>query len=137
MKNGQYEIRIKRIYDAPEPEDGYRVLVDRLWPRGIRRDEGRFETWHKEIAPSPDLRKQFAHRTEKFAWFRERYLLELDGNGGRESFLNDCRENLKTRNVTLLYGAREPLCNQAAVLKEWLAANGCGGRLSGGKSVSP
>jgi uncharacterized protein YeaO (DUF488 family) len=102
--------RIKRVYDEPAPSDGMRVLVDRLWPRGLRK---------KDVAPSTDLRRWFGHEPERFAEFKRRYRKELS----RDAF-GELRKLGRGRTVTLLYGARDPEMNQAAVLLSLLRRQG-------------
>jgi uncharacterized protein YeaO (DUF488 family) len=108
--------RIKRIYEPAEPDDGLRVLVDRLWPRGISKAKARLDHWMKDVAPSSRLRAWFGHRPERFAEFRKRYRKEIAGN----ETLAELRKLGKRRRVTLLYGARDPEMNQAAVLLDIL-----------------
>lgn len=103
--------RIKRVYDKPAKSDGLRVLVDRLWPRGLEKADARLDRWMKEIAPSQELRKWFGHEPERFVEFKRRYRKELSKDA-----LAELRELGKGRTVTLLYGARDPEMNQAAVL---------------------
>lgn len=117
------EIRCKRIYEQPEGTDGFRVLVDRLWPRGIKREAAKIDLWAKEIAPSGDLRKRFGHVPERFAEFSARYRAELESNPDGAHFLDTIQSRLKEDNVTLLYGARDPIFNNAAVLKNWTEEN--------------
>jgi uncharacterized protein YeaO (DUF488 family) len=111
------DIRIKRIYDAPARSDGWRVLVDRIWPRGISKDSAAVDEWLREIAPSTELRKWFAHDPQRWTEFRRRYRAELRG---RTSELNALRQRAARRRVTLLYGARDTQFNQAVVLEETL-----------------
>jgi len=113
-------LTIKRIYDAPAKEDGYRILVDRLWPRGISKDRAHLYRWEKEIAPSTVLRTEFAHDAEKFTWFKHAYIHELDRNAATEIFIKGVGALLARANVTLLYAARDPWMNHAVVLKEYL-----------------
>ncbi|MBT0651619.1 DUF488 domain-containing protein [Geomobilimonas luticola] len=110
-------IRIKRIYDPPASEDGRRVLVDRLWPRGIAKDAVRLDDWLKEIAPSDELRKWFGHDPAKWEEFRERYRAELQSHA---ETLATLRVTAKKGTVTLLYGAKDEEHNNAMVLKELL-----------------
>lgn len=105
---------IKRIYERPAEGDGTRILVDRLWPRGVSKAKAALGGWAKEAAPSPALRKWFDHRPERFAEFRKRYRAELKGNPA----LEDLRA--LPGKVTLLYGARDPKINHAAVLAQML-----------------
>lgn len=107
----------KRVYDPPEPSDGYRVLVDRLWPRGLAKTKAQLDLWAKEIAPSNALRREFHHRPEKFAEFKRLYRFELKANPALGSFRDEIGSR---RKVTLLFGAREPKMNNAAVLAEYL-----------------
>lgn len=108
---------IKRVYDPPAASDGQRILVDRLWPRGVRKEVAALDLWCKDIAPSPELRKWFGHQPERFAVFRDRYRAELAGNEGAVRHLKDLLAN---GDVTLLYAAHDPACNHARVLAEFL-----------------
>ena len=108
---------IKRIYEEPVETDGYRVLVDRVWPRGISKQRARVDEWAREIAPSTELRKWFAHAADKWPEFRKRYRKELkQGQAG----LTTLSEMTRSRTVTLVYSARDPVRNQATVLAEYL-----------------
>ena len=109
-------LRIKRVYDPPSAEDGYRVLVDRLWPRGMTKEAAHLDLWAKDLAPSPALRKEFNHQPERFAEFRHHYLSELARNPAAAAF----RAELERPKVTLLYGAHDPVNNHAVVLKAFL-----------------
>lgn len=109
---------IKRVYEAPSASDGYRVLVDRLWPRGVSKEKAKLDQWCKEIAPSTELRTWFNHTPERFDEFSKRYIEELTVN----SAVYELKERTKTEKVvTLLYGAHDPLYNQAVVLRDFLA----------------
>ena len=114
------DLRIKRVYEKPEESDGFRILTDRLWPRGISKEKAALDLWEKAIAPSPELRKWFGHDPEKYETFREKYLQELDHNPGKEDFLSLVKSHLKEGRVTLLYGARDREHNQAVVLQHFL-----------------
>lgn len=114
------ELLCKRIYEPKEENDGFRILADRLWPRGIRKENAGIDLWAKEIAPSPELRKWFGHDPERFQEFRARYLKELSGNQQAQPLSAMVNEKLQTSNVTLLYAAKDTAMNNAAVLKEWL-----------------
>ncbi len=111
------DIRLERAYDPPERGDGARILVDRIWPRGVKKDALRLTLWLKEIAPSTALRQWFGHRPERFAEFARRYGKELDANAAAVAELEPW---LRKGRVTLVYGARDPEHNQAVVLREWL-----------------
>lgn len=111
------QVRIKRVYDEPEAADGYRVLVDRLWPRGLRKDTAELDEWLKEAAPSPGLRTWFGHDPERFAEFAERYRAELDGSPALAGLRARCREH---PTLTLLYAARDHVHNHAVVLRDVL-----------------
>jgi uncharacterized protein YeaO (DUF488 family) len=104
--------KIKRVYEAPAIEDGRRVLVDRLWPRGLKKADARIDLWMKEIAPTPTLRQWFDHDPARFTEFTRRYTLELKKNAA----LPQLRQMGKADVVTLLYGARDPHVNHAIVL---------------------
>ena len=111
-------IRIKRIYAPVDKSDGQRVLVDRLWPRGVSREEAALDLWLKEIAPSSALRTWFGHQPERFTEFAQRYRRELDGNPEPVARLRALRAK---GDVTLLYAAHDPRINQAVVLADYLA----------------
>lgn len=113
----QSKLRMKRAYDAPEPSDGFRVLVDRLWPRGVSKEDAALDLWLKDIAPSPDLRKWFGHKEARFTEFSERYRAELDSN---DAVGNLAELLTKHKTVTLVYGAKDPDINHAAVLLDYL-----------------
>ncbi|HEY1835461.1 MAG TPA: DUF488 family protein [Candidatus Saccharimonadales bacterium] len=111
-------VAIKRIYNPTEPSDGYRVLVDRLWPRGVSKEKARLDGWLKEVAPSEKLRKWFGHKPERFEMFRKKYREELKTNPAREQLEAVVKAYPA---VTLLYAAHDPEHNQARVLCELLA----------------
>jgi uncharacterized protein YeaO (DUF488 family) len=106
----------KRAYDPPSPKDGMRILVDRLWPRGLRKDVAALDLWARDIAPTPTLRKWFDHRPDRFVEFKRRYGAELKAN----SAVADVLAQIKRRKVSLLYAARDPDINHAVVLAEFL-----------------
>lgn len=114
------EIKLRRAYDEKGQDDGYRVLIDRLWPRGIKKEELSYSWWPKDIAPSDELRKSFDHDTEKFESFKKEYKKELEEKSIKSEFLDKVKKQLKKHNVTLVYGAKDTEHNQAVVLKEWL-----------------
>lgn len=117
-------IRIKRVYDPVEPGDGYRILVDRLWPRGMRKEQAALDQWAKSITPSTEIRKEFHHDPSSFSEFRQKYLFELENNPESEAFRRQVLEKLHDGPVTLLYGAKDREVNHATVLKEWLEREG-------------
>ena len=115
------ELRTKRIYDTPSGEDGFRVLVDRLWPRGISKERAALSAWWKDIAPSSELRKWFGHKAEHFEEFTEKYWLELSMGAAAPIHTKEAAANLADgENVTLLYGAKDPKINHACVLRRWM-----------------
>jgi uncharacterized protein YeaO (DUF488 family) len=111
-------IQIKRIYDKPDKNDGRRILVDRLWPRGIKKENARIDLWLKDIAPSDELRKWFSHDPVKWPEFRTRYKEELKN---KPELLKQLREESKKEDITLLFSAKDTEHNNAAVLKEVLS----------------
>ncbi len=111
-------IRIRRVYEAPSPEDGLRVLVDRLWPRGLSKAEARIDVWLKDIAPSHELRRWFGHDSAKWEEFKARYYAELEA---RPEAVNTLLRHASEGPVTLLHAAKEPRFNNAAALSEYLA----------------
>jgi uncharacterized protein YeaO (DUF488 family) len=113
-------IRTKRIYDPPQASDGCRILVDRLWPRGVSRSKARLDLWMKEIAPSDALRKWFGHQPDRWTEFQNRYRRELRAAPERVRQLRQLVKEHGT--VTLLYSARDERHNQAVVLRSFLRA---------------
>jgi len=113
----RYMIQIKRVYDPPKPHDGARFLVERLWPRGMKKEALRIDSWLKQVAPSDALRRWFRHDPAKWDEFRRRYMAELDGK--RETW-KPILQAARRRNVTLLYSARDLEHNSAVALKAYL-----------------
>lgn len=111
------KLNIKRIYEKPSRTDGARILVDRIWPRGVSKKKAALDEWLKDIAPSTGLRKWFGHDPERFSEFRRRYRAELKSN---RITVNELRGWLKKGRVTLLYSAHDEKYNQARVLAEYL-----------------
>jgi uncharacterized protein YeaO (DUF488 family) len=109
------DVRAKRIYDEAEPDDGYRVLTDHIWPRGISRERAKLDEWARELAPSGELRKWFDHVPERFDEFRARYRAEL---ADRPERINELRAMAKKRPLTIVYAARDEERNNAVVLAE-------------------
>ena len=114
-------VRIKRAYEAAEPADGYRVLIDRLWPRGVTRQEARLDEWARELAPSPELRRWFGHDPCRFEEVRRRYRGEL---ADQQETLRALRRRARKGSLTLVYGARDTEHNGAVVLAELLRKGG-------------
>ncbi|MGA3346491.1 MAG: DUF488 domain-containing protein [Terracidiphilus sp.] len=112
-------IQIKRAYEEPHREDGTRILVDRLWPRGLTKEKARVDLWLKDVAPSTELRKWFAHDPTKWAEFRSRYIEELKRNSEQLSLL---RQEAAKGTVTLVYGAKDQQHNEAVILQRLLTA---------------
>ena len=110
-------IRLKRAYLPPEPEDGLRILVERLWPRGVTKEKAAIDHWLKDIAPSPVLRKWYGHEPEKWPEFQERYRAELAAN---DDALAQLQGLLEARTVTFIYAAKDEARNSALVLKAFL-----------------
>lgn len=111
-------IRIKRIYEPSEKGDGKRILVDRLWPRGLPKDKAHLDEWMKDIAPSDELRQWFGHRAERWEEFRSAYLKELENHRDR---LTKIAKLARQNTVTLLFAAKNENQNNAVVVKEWLS----------------
>lgn len=110
-------VKIKRVYEEPSSQDGKRILIDRLWPRGISKEKGKIDIWMKDIAPSTELRKWFGHDPAKWEEFQKKYLDEIRQN---PSAVSQLKEQVKEGNVTLVYGAKDIKHNDAVVLKEFL-----------------
>jgi len=115
------DIRLKRAYEPPARGDGARILVDRLWPRGVKKEALALDLWLKDIAPSPELRKWFDHRAEHFGEFKLRYRKELAAN---PAAVAELEAYLCKGRTTLVYGTRDPEMNSAAVLRDWLLQRG-------------
>lgn len=111
--------KIKRVYDRASRNDGKRILVDRLWPRGLKKEEARIDEWMKEVAPSGELRKWFGHDPKKWPEFKKRFHAELKG---KKQAVNGIIDMACKGNVTLLYASKVELFNNAAALKEYIEA---------------
>lgn len=109
-------IKTRRAYDRPGPRDGKRILIDRLWPRGLRKDTASLDLWSKEIAPTPSLRRWFDHRADRFTEFKRRYRDELKSNQA----VGEILRQMGRGKTTLVYAARDPAVNHAVVLAEFL-----------------
>ena len=110
-------VRIKRVYEQPDKTDGMRVLVDRLWPRGIKKEDAGLDLWLKDMAPSDELRKWFSHDPSRWREFRTRYRKELKDKAG---MMEDLKKAARKGTVTLVYAAKDADRNNAVVLKEML-----------------
>jgi uncharacterized protein YeaO (DUF488 family) len=108
------EVAVKRAYDSPSPGDGFRVLVDRIWPRGVKREEAKIDLWLKDVAPSTELRKWFGHDPAKWRGFEDRYRAELAGKSSFDELLAVARQH---KRVTLVFAARDTEHNNAVVLQ--------------------
>jgi uncharacterized protein YeaO (DUF488 family) len=114
-------ILIKRVYETPAASDGYRILVDRIWPRGISKQKAGLSLWLKTIAPTTELRKWFGHEPARWQQFRRRYLQELKTNGDDLEVIRNVLKTSKT--ITLVYSAKDTARNQAVVIREYLENN--------------
>ncbi len=114
-------VRIKRIYEEPADDDGFRVFIDRLWPRGLKKEQVRFDRWLKDVAPSTELRRWFGHDPAKWQEFKTRYFRELDAQSEAVAELVALSE---AQTVTLLFGAKAERYSNAAALQEYLSSSG-------------
>src|SRR5215212_2619227 len=112
-------LRVKRVYEEPEKADGERILVDRVWPRGLPREKAQLSNWRKDLAPSNDLRRWFGHDPERREEFNERYRAELE-EAGKMGDLRDIAERSREENVTLLFGAKDTNHNNARALEAFV-----------------
>jgi uncharacterized protein YeaO (DUF488 family) len=117
MNSKRKNIRIKRVYEEPEEADGRRILVDRLWARGLSKEKAKVDMWIKEIAPSTDLRRWYGHDPDKWAEFKRRYTVELDAKPG---IVEEIMKEVRAGVVTLLYSSKEEQLNNAVALKEYI-----------------
>lgn len=120
-RNGAH-ISVKRVYEPPASGDGYRILVDRIWPRGISKEQAAIDEWMRAIAPSPELRKWFNHQPERFADFSENYISELETDPERAVLAARICDMASKQPVTLVYAAKDPVHNHANVLRRWLVS---------------
>lgn len=118
-----HQVRLKRVYDPPSAEDGSRILVDRLWPRGLAKDKARIDLWLKQIAPSDALRKRFHGNPDDWNAFRAAYAAELQDDAAQAA-VSELLELLRERPVTLVYAARDEERNNAVALRMWLNERG-------------
>lgn len=117
---GVPSIVTKRVYSKYDEGDGFRILVDRLWPRGLTKEKVHADEWAKSVAPSSGLRKAFAHDPAKWEMFQKRYVAELEANPAAQSLVEQIRRFPDSSTVTLLYAARNEQDNEAVVLQHWL-----------------
>lgn len=111
------DIQIKRIYEDATKNDGTRILVDRIWPRGVSKEDAKLDDWMKEIAPSTELRKWYDHKVDRFQEFSKKYETELKNNS---ALVKELQSKAEGKRLTLLYGAKDEEHNQAVVLKKFL-----------------
>ena len=117
MNGKRIEIRVKRVYEEPEESDGRRILVDRLWARGLSKEKAKVDVWVKDIAPSTELRRWYGHDPNKWTEFKSRYAAELESNPGQvEEILGEIQAGI----VTFLYSSKEEQLNNAVALKEYI-----------------
>lgn len=112
------KVQIKRVYEEPEKEDGYRILVDRVWPRGMTKEKASIDLWLKEIGPTTELRKWFGHDPDRWTEFEKRYKKELKNN---KEVLAELKKQVKESKVTLIYSAKDEEHNQAVVIRKYLS----------------
>ena len=124
VKRWHVRIQTKRIYEEPARSDGRRILIDRLWPRGMSKDAAQIHSWAKSVAPSHELRRWYQHKPSKWEEFRRRYFVELDAN---PEGLAELRAQLGPGTATLLFGSKEERLNNATALREYLESSGMGG----------
>lgn len=115
-----HSIKIKRAYEEVSPEDGKRILVDRYWPRGVKKEEAKLDGWAKEVCPSTGLRKWFDHREDRFSDFAEKYREELNTSEEARAWRKEIIKSLTNSPVTLIYAAKSEAINHARVLQEWI-----------------
>ena len=117
MNSKRITIRVKRVYEEPEEADGRRILVDRLWARGLSKEKAKVDLWVKEIAPSTELRRWYGHDPKKWAEFKGRYAAELEANPDQ---VDKILQEVQTGSVTFLYSSKEERLNNAVALKEYI-----------------
>jgi len=116
-KQGDPMLKVKRVYDQPTHDDGKRILIDRLWPRGLKKEDANVDEWLKEIAPSTELRKWYGHDPNKWSEFKKRYYTELKD---KQDIVDSLAGAARKGKVTLLYGSKEPRINNAVALIEYI-----------------
>ena len=133
MEEGLTVIKIKRAYEPAESGDGFRILVDRLWPRGLTKEKADVDLWLKDIAPSDELRQWFGHEPEKWPEFERRYWKELDGEADD---VQTIRDKAKSGIVTLLFGAKEERYNNAVALRHYIEKKPAARKAKGRRRVA-
>lgn len=123
LKVAKTILKLKRVYQEAGSDDGYRILVDRLWPRGLAKEKAGIDYWAREIAPSPELRKTFNHEAGRFEDFKFAYTCELNTSELAKEFLDLIGEKLQNGNVTFLFAAKSETINHAVILKDWIEKN--------------
>lgn len=113
-------LKMKRAYDPVAKNDGCRVLVDRLWPRGVKKEDAKIDLWLKDVAPSSALRKWFSHDPEKFAEFKDRYMKELENDTEKQTAVDEIIDNREEKTVTLIFAAKDEENNHVNVLKDYI-----------------
>ena len=119
-KTARMRIRTKRVYDGSDPADGCRILVDRLWPRGVAKPDAQIDFWAKSVSPSNELRRWYGHDPQKWSEFRRRYFEELDAN---PDGVSELRAHLDPGTVTLVFSSKETRLNNASALKDYLESH--------------
>lgn len=130
------QVTYRRVYEETSPGDGKRVLVDRVWPRGMRKEDAHLDEWLRDVAPSTELRRWYAHEPERFAEFRRRYLAEL-GDAAHHEAADHLRDLAAHDKLTLLTATKDVDHSQAAVLADWLGHGGSPKTRSGSRAPSP
>jgi len=110
-------IKLKRAYEKPDPEDGKRILVERLWPRGLKKEEAKVDAWARDVAPSTELRKWYGHDPAKWIQFKQRYWKELQS---KHELVSALVEEIRGRRVTFVFGSKEEKLNNAAALRDYI-----------------
>lgn len=117
-------IKMKRVYEAADAEDGYRILIDRIWPRGVKKEAANIDEWNKDITPTTAIRKEFHHDPQKFDSFKKEYTKELDQNKETDPFIQTVKEKLTEGPVTLVYAAKDETYNHVVILIEYIEKKG-------------
>ncbi len=114
------ELKMKRVYEEAERDDGYRILVDRIWPRGVAKEKAAIDEWYKEITPSTKIRKAFDHKPERFDTFKQEYIAELDQNKETDAFIKKVSQQLSKETVTFVYAAKDEEHNHVVILIDYV-----------------